>query len=148
MEKLSKEELGRLVASRWTGENAAQKMDVDTTTKEEHNDDNNLDTSNSGNVRGDDDDSYTSGIDADSKYDGDDDEEEDDDDDDDDDISDDEFEDVDTSRSFNSDNDEKAEVSGLFLVLFNRNNLFRSSNYILSVYVLRSLFLMVLRIQI
>ncbi|KAH7677549.1 Glucosidase 2 subunit beta protein [Dioscorea alata] len=111
MEKLSKEELGRLVASRWTGENAAPKMDGDTTTKEKHSDDNNLDTSNSGNVRGDDDDSYTSGTDADSKYDDEDDD--DDDDDDEDDISDDEFEDVDTSRSFNPDNDEKAEVSDL-----------------------------------
>ncbi|KAM0953888.1 putative mannose-6-phosphate receptor binding domain superfamily, glucosidase II beta subunit [Dioscorea sansibarensis] len=109
MDKLSKEELGRLVASRWTGENAAQKMDVDTTTKEEHSEDNNLDTSNSGNVQDDDDDGYTSGTDADRKYDNDDDDISDDEFD----ASDNEFEDFDTSRSFNHDNDEKTEVPDL-----------------------------------
>ncbi|KAJ0979125.1 hypothetical protein J5N97_014599 [Dioscorea zingiberensis] len=107
-EKLSKEELGRLVASRWTGENAEQKMDVDTTAKEEHNDDSNPGTSNSANVKGSDD-GYTSGADIDRKYDGDDDDDGFDDDDDDDGFEDDRG---DTSESFNPDDDgERTEFS-------------------------------------
>ncbi|PIA47650.1 hypothetical protein AQUCO_01400339v1 [Aquilegia coerulea] len=66
-EGLSKEELGRLVASRWTGENADQKTkDVDDTTVEEHD----ASQSTQLNDHGEDSDGYSSEMDEDNrKYD-------------------------------------------------------------------------------
>ena len=65
-EKLSREELGRLVASRWTGENTAEKKnEVDNNVKEDHN--HNQDDSDHDDVRDEYKKGYTSEI-EDNKY--------------------------------------------------------------------------------